>query len=66
MCPSWLRKRSAISHTCREDARRDVLRWRHRLLKFLDRHGRLYVTGKNWMQRHWTWIRAQRFELAPL
>src|SRR5262245_7073138 len=31
---------------CREDAQRDVLRWRHRLLKFLDRHGRLYVTGK--------------------
>jgi transposase len=39
---------------CREDVRRDVLRWRHRLLKFLDRHGRLYVTGKNWSQRHWT------------
>jgi hypothetical protein len=51
---------------CREDVRRDVLRWRHRLLKFLDRHGRLYVTGKNWSQRHWTWIRAQRFDLAPL
>ena len=51
---------------CREDVRRDVLRWRHRLVKFLDRHGRLYVTGKNWSQRHWTWIRAQRFELAPL
>ena len=41
-------------------------RWRHRLLKFLDRHGRLYVTGKNWSQRHWTWIRAQHFDLPPL
>jgi transposase len=51
---------------CREDVRRDVLRWRQRLLKFLDRHGRLYVTGRNWSQRHWTWIRAQRFDLAPL
>lgn len=51
---------------CREDVRRDVLRWRHRLLKFLDRHGRLYVTGKNWSQRHWAWIRAQRFDLPPL
>jgi transposase len=51
---------------CREDVRRDVLRWRHRLSKFLDRHGRFYVTGKNWTQRHWTWIRAQRFELVPL
>lgn len=43
-----------------------MLRWRHRLLKFLDRHGRLYVTGKNWSQRHWAWIRAQRFDLPPL
>jgi transposase len=51
---------------CREAVRRDVLRWRHRLLKFLDRHGRLYVVGKNWSQRHWGWIRAQRFDLAPL
>jgi len=51
---------------CREDVRRDVLRWRHRLLKSLDRHGRLYVTGKNWSRRHWIWIRAQRFDLAPL
>lgn len=42
------------------------MRWRHRLLKFLDRHGRLSVTGKNWSQRHWTWIRAQRFDLPPL
>jgi transposase len=51
---------------CREAVRRDVLRWRHRLLKFLDRHGRLWVTGKNWTQRHWTWIRQQRFDLPPL
>ena len=51
---------------CREDCQRDVLRWRHRLLKFLDRHGRLYVTGRNWPQQHWTWIRSQRFELPVL
>jgi hypothetical protein len=48
---------------CREDGRRDVLRWRHRVLKLLDRHGRLYLIGKNWTQRHWAWIRAQQFEL---
>ncbi len=48
---------------CREDSRRDVLRWRHRVLKFLDRHGRLYLTGKNWTHRHWSWIRSQHFEL---
>src|SRR5262245_16570257 len=29
---------------CREAVRRDVVRWRHRLLKLLDRQGRLWVT----------------------
>lgn len=51
---------------CREDVRRDVMRWRHRLLKLLDRHGRSYVAGKNWSQRHWTWLRSQRFDLPAL
>jgi transposase len=47
---------------CREAVRRDVLRWRHRVVKFLDRHGRRYLIGKNWTQRHWTWLRHQQFE----
>ena len=47
---------------CRDDIRADIVRWRHRVLKFLARHGRVYQTGKNWSQAHWTWIRAQRFE----
>lgn len=51
---------------CREDVRRDVMRWRHRLLKFLDRHGPLYVAGRNWSQRHWAWIRSQQFALPVL
>ena len=51
---------------CRDDVREDVLRWRHRLLKFLVRHGRVYRTGTHWSQRHWTWIRAQRFDLPAL
>ena len=51
---------------CRDDVRHDVLRWRHRLLKLLARHGRVYHAGKNWSQRHWTWIRAQRFDLPAL
>src|SRR5262245_5425182 len=25
--------------------------------------GRLYATGQNWTQQHWTWIRGQRFAL---
>ncbi len=46
---------------CREDIQEDLLRWRHRLLKFLARHGRVYREGRHWTQRHWTWLRAQRF-----
>lgn len=46
---------------CRDAVRRDVMRWRHRLVKFLDRHGHLWVS-KNWTQQHWAWIRRQRFE----
>src|SRR5262249_8854209 len=51
---------------CRDDVRRDVVRWRHRLLKLLDRHGRLYVTTKNWTRAHWRWIRSQQFALPAL
>jgi transposase len=51
---------------CREDVRRDVGRWRHRVVKLLDRHGRRYLAGRNWTQRHWTWLRSQRFELPAL
>jgi len=51
---------------CRDDIRRDVLRWRHRVLKLLARHGRAYLAGKNWSQAHWRWIREQRFDLPPL
>jgi transposase len=46
---------------CREAVRRDVLRWRHRVVKLLDRHGRRYLSGKNWTKRHWTWLRGQQF-----
>lgn len=51
---------------CRDAVRRDVLLWRHRVVKFLDRHGRLFVAGKNWSHRHWARIRSQRFEVPAL
>lgn len=51
---------------CREDVQADLLRWRHRLLKFLSRHGRVYREGRNWTHRHWTWLRSQRFPLPAL
>src|SRR2546430_16766373 len=50
----------------REQPGCEVLRWRHRVLKLLARHGRAYLTGKNWSHAHWRWIREQRFELPPL
>jgi transposase len=46
---------------CREAVRQDVGRWRHRVLKLLLRHGRVYTTGKHWSYRHWEWLRGQRF-----
>jgi len=44
----------------REDAKEDVLRRRHRLLKFLLRQGRRHE-GKSWTQVHWNWIRSLKF-----
>jgi len=46
----------------REDLREDVTRERHRLLKFLLRHGRRYSEGSHWTLRHWAWIRRQHFD----
>src|SRR5512138_3338397 len=66
MSPTKPRRRCRDLVRCRNDVRRDVLRWRHRLLKLLARHGRVYHAGKNWSQRHWTWIRAQRVDLPAL
>lgn len=31
---------------CREAVRRDVVRWRHRVVTFLDRHGRRYLPAR--------------------
>lgn len=50
----------------REDLGEDILRARHRLSKFLLRHGRVFRDATNWTQAHWAWIRAQRFELPLL
>jgi transposase len=47
----------------REDARLDRMRDRHRLSKFLLRHGRL-LPGKSWSVARRKWLSQQRFELA--
>jgi transposase len=47
---------------CREDAREDLTRSRHRLSKMLMRRGFVYRAGRNWTQRHRGWLRALQFE----
>ncbi len=49
----------------REDALTDRLRARHRLNKFLLRHGRIHRETKAWGAVHQAWLRGQRFD-APL
>jgi transposase len=52
---------------CREDIRADLLRARHRLGKFLLRHGRRFTATKQaWSKRHDTWLRAQTWPLPAL
>ena len=49
---------------CREDAKEDLMRVRHRLSKMLLRRGRVYRAGRNWTKRHREWLGRQRFEHA--
>lgn len=41
---------------CREDAREDLMRARHRLSKMLLRRGLVYRAGRNWTQKHRRWL----------
>jgi transposase len=58
----------AVRDLCR--ARADMVidqtRARHRLGKFLLRHGRVWRGGENWTLKHQVWIRAQRFDERAL
>jgi transposase len=49
---------------CREAARADLMRSRHRLSKLLLRHGIVYSGGKAWTAAHDTWLLKQSFPLA--
>lgn len=40
----------------------DQTRAKHRLSKFLLRHGRVWVGGQNWTGKHREWIAAQHFD----
>ena len=46
----------------RDDVRKDLIAARHRLGKFLIRHGRAFHGGVNWTQRFWAWVSGQQFE----
>lgn len=54
----------AVRDLCR--ARADMVidqtRARHRLGKFLLRHGQIWREGDNWTLKHQRWLRAQRFD----
>ncbi|MDQ4105426.1 MAG: transposase, partial [Actinomycetota bacterium] len=58
----------AVRDLCR--ARADMVidrtRARHRLGKFLLRHGRVWRGGDNWTLKHQAWLRQQRFEERAL
>ena len=41
---------------CREDAREDLMRARHRLSKMLLRRGLVYRAGTNWTHKHRRWL----------
>lgn len=43
---------------CREDAKEDERAAKHRLLKYLARHGQSYTGGRNWTVRHERWLRS--------
>lgn len=48
---------------CREDAKEDLLRARHRLSKMLLRRAILWEDGKkNWTQSHRQWLRTLKFD----
>jgi transposase len=48
---------------CIDDARKDLMRSRHRLSKFLLRRG-MRFPGRPWTQPHERWLRTRRFEDA--
>lgn len=50
----------------RDDIRVDLLRARHRLSKFLLRHGRRFTETKAWSKRHDAWLRQQTWALPAL
>ena len=51
---------------CREDICTDLLRAKHRLSKFLLRHGRRCPDGRAWSKHYFAWLTGQQWRLAAL
>ncbi|MFQ5518276.1 MAG: transposase [Acidimicrobiia bacterium] len=49
---------------CREDAREDLMRSRHRLSKMLLRRGHVFRAGSNWTHKHRRWLLSLKWEHA--
>ena len=54
--PSSAEERVRDLVRCRECFQREILRSRHYVTKFLARRGFVYRQGKNWTQRHRSWL----------
>lgn len=54
--PSSAEERVRDLVRCRECFQREILRSRHYVTKFLARRGFVYREGKNWTQRHRSWL----------
>lgn len=48
----------------RDDARKDRVAARHRLTKFLLRHGYRFAEGHNWTAKFWAWVKKIAFARA--
>lgn len=46
----------------RDQLRRDAARQRHRLAKFLLRHGLVWRETRNWTKAHWDWMRQLKLD----
>jgi transposase len=58
----------AVRDLCRarEDAKEDLLRARHRLVKMLLRRGMIWSSGRSaWTDAHWRWLKGLRFDREP-
>ena len=51
---------------CRDAARDDLMKARHRLATFLTRHHYLYTQGDPWTQKHRQWLQSLPFDYPDL